>query len=195
MGKFIMLEEQNTKERILDIAENLIMSRGYNGFSYRDISSELNVKNAAIHYHFPAKKNLGVSVIRRAQARFKEWDGMVLNKKVSPVDMLTLSLETYLGYLDSGKQICLGGSLETDFNTLPEEMQKEIRVYTSDILTWMRNILSRGREEGVFTFSGPSEDKAFILLSSIQGALQIARVSDKDLFYCVIDKAKSELGL
>ena len=38
MEKFIMLKDQNTKERILDIAENLIMSWGYNGFSYKDIS-------------------------------------------------------------------------------------------------------------------------------------------------------------
>lgn len=85
-----MLKDQNTKERILDIAENLIMSRGYNGFSYKNISLELNVKNAAIHYHFPAKKDLGLAVIRRAQSRFKKWDVMLSNQDISPVDMLQL---------------------------------------------------------------------------------------------------------
>ena len=59
----------------------------------------------------------------------------------------------------------------------------------------MINIISEGRESGVFTFSGSSEDKALFILSSIQGALQIARVSDKDLFYRVIAKVKLELGL
>ena len=42
-----MLKDQNTKKRILDIAEKLIMSKGYNAFSYKDISTKLNVKNAA----------------------------------------------------------------------------------------------------------------------------------------------------
>jgi TetR/AcrR family transcriptional regulator, transcriptional repressor for nem operon len=190
-----VLKDQNTKERIVDIAENFIMRRGYNGFSYKDISSELNVKNAAIHYHFPTKKDLGVAVIQRGQTRFKEWDAMLSNQEISPVDMLELSLEIYISYLESEECICLGGSLETDFNTLPEEMRSEVKKFFSGILTWMRNLLSRGREVGVFTFSGPSEDKALFILSSIQGALQIARVSDKELFYRVVAKVKSELGL
>lgn len=190
-----MPKEQNTKERILDIAENLIMSRGYNGFSYKDISVALNVKNAAIHYHYPTKKDLGVAVIRRAKARFKEWGEMVSTQAISPIDMLQLSLETYIGYLESEERVCLGGSLDTDFHTFPEVMQNEARKFTFEILAWMRNILSAGREAGVFTFSGPSEDRALFILSSIQGALQIARVSDKDLFYRVIAKIKSEIGL
>ena len=77
--------------------------------------------------------------------------------------MLELSLQTYIGYLESEEYICLGGSLETDFHTLPEEMQITVRNYAADILSWMRNILSRGREEGLFSFSGPSEKKAFFL--------------------------------
>jgi AcrR family transcriptional regulator len=190
-----MPKASNTKEQILDLAEHFMMSRGYNGFSYKDIASELNVKNAAIHYHFPSKKDLGVAVIERAQARFNEWDAMTANQRLSPVDMLNQSLETYLGYLNSDKYVCLGGSLETDFHTLPEEMQKEVRKYTSKILTWMRNLLSKGREEGQFNFSGPSEDKAFFIIASIQGALQIARVSDKELFYRTVDRLKSELGI
>jgi len=190
-----MAKETNTKEQIVDIAEHLIMSRGYNGFSYKDISEKLNVKNAAIHYHFPSKKDLGVEVIRRAQTRFKQWDEMSASRKNSPVDMLTLALETYLGYLNSGDCICLGGSLETDFHTLPENIQHEIKTYASIIITWMRNLLSRGREEGVFNFSGPSEEQAFFILSCVQGALQIARVTDKDKFHRIIDKVKAELGV
>ena len=190
-----MPKGSNTKEQILDLAEHFMMSRGYNGFSYKDISSELNVKNAAIHYHFPSKKDLGVAVIERAQSRFDEWDAMTANQMLSPVDMLNQSLETYLGYLNSDKYVCLGGSLETDFHTLPEEMQKAVRTYTGKLLTWMRNLLSRGREEGQFNFSGQSEDKAFFIIASIQGALQIARVSDKDLFYRTVDRLKSELGI
>ena len=55
-GKVIMQKCEHPRERILDIAEHLIMSRGFNRFSYKDISTEMKVKNAAIHYHFPIKK-------------------------------------------------------------------------------------------------------------------------------------------
>lgn len=190
-----MPKDTNTKERILDIAEHLIKSQGYNGFSYKEISTELNIKNAAVHYHFPTKKDLGVAVVRRAGAFIKELDQMVATKAIAPVDMLNMTIESYLGYLSLEDSICLGGSLESDFHTLPEEIRKEVKVYANIIISLIRNTLSRGREEGGFTFSGPSEDQAFYITSCLQGALQIARVTGKEKFHRVIDRLKAELGV
>lgn len=48
-----------TRERILELGEELILTKGYNGFSYQDISTALGIKNAAIHYYFASKENLG----------------------------------------------------------------------------------------------------------------------------------------
>jgi TetR/AcrR family transcriptional repressor of nem operon len=185
---------QHTRERIMDLAEDLIMTRGFNRFSYKDISTELNVKNAAIHYHFPSKKDLGVAVIRRAQSRFKKWNAMISNQDISAADMLDSALEMFTDYLSEHDHVCLAGSLETDFNTFCQEMQNEIRIYALEILSWMSNLLARGRREGVFTFSDAPEDKAFFILSSVQGALQIARVCDKNLFYRVVQKIKADLA-
>jgi TetR/AcrR family transcriptional regulator, transcriptional repressor for nem operon len=184
---------EHPRERIMDIAEHLIMSRGFNRFSYKDISTEMNVKNAAIHYYFPSKDDLGVAVIRRAHARCRKWNETTIRKTVSPVDMLNVFLEMFTGYLNSGEYVCLASSLETDFNTFSKEMQNEIRVYAAEMHNWVRNLLERGREEGLFTFSDSPEDKAFFILSSIQGALEIARVSDKKRFYRFVDKIKTEL--
>lgn len=193
MAKAIMPKYEHPRERIMDIAEHLIMSRGFNRFSYKDISTEMNVKNAAIHYHFPSKNDLGVAVIRRAQARCRKWNGMTFQQAVSPVDMLNVFLEMYTGYLNSGEYVCLASALETDFNTFSKEMQNEIRRYAAEMLNWIRNLLQKGREEGLFSFSEPPEDKAFFILSSVQGALQIASVGDKNLFYRLVDKIKTDL--
>ncbi len=40
---------------ILDVAEQLAQTRGYNGFSYADIAAQLGVTKASLHYHFPLK--------------------------------------------------------------------------------------------------------------------------------------------
>ncbi|MCJ7815695.1 MAG: TetR/AcrR family transcriptional regulator, partial [Xanthomonadales bacterium] len=53
-----MNQVSNTREQIIDKAFQLMLQRGMNGFSYRDISEPLGVKNAAIHYHFPNKTDL-----------------------------------------------------------------------------------------------------------------------------------------
>ena len=90
--------------------------------------------------------------------------------------MLNSYFETYINYLKSGEYVCLGGSLETDFHTFPEEMQNEIKKYASELIQWMGTLLASGREKELFSFSGSPEDKAIFILSSVKGALQTARV-------------------
>ena len=52
----------DTRSEIVRLASELIRSIGYNAFSYTDISQKLHIKNAAIHYYFPSKSDLGVEV-------------------------------------------------------------------------------------------------------------------------------------
>src|SRR5215212_8620379 len=59
-----------TTSRILDVAERLLQVRGYNGFSYGDVATELGITRAALHYHFRGKAELGQALIERYAARF-----------------------------------------------------------------------------------------------------------------------------
>src|SRR5438309_11042421 len=64
--------DADTASRILDIAERLVQSRGFNGFSYADVASELKISKASLHYHFPGKAELGEALIGRYAARFAD---------------------------------------------------------------------------------------------------------------------------
>src|SRR5277367_4178237 len=55
---------------ILDVAERLAQTRGYNGFSYADIAVQLGVTKASLHYHFPSKAELGFALIERYHRLF-----------------------------------------------------------------------------------------------------------------------------
>src|ERR1700682_630937 len=55
---------------ILDVAEQLAQTRGYNGFSYADIAAPLGVTKASLHYHFPSKADLGCALIERYHRTF-----------------------------------------------------------------------------------------------------------------------------
>src|SRR5436305_13162471 len=59
-----------TSQRILDVAERLVQTGGFNGFSYADIAAALHVTKASVHYHFPAKADLGRRLIERYEANF-----------------------------------------------------------------------------------------------------------------------------
>src|SRR2546430_14450625 len=62
----------DTSQRILDIAQRLVQTRGFNGFSYADIAQALKVTKASLHYHFPAKADLGARLIERYERNFLE---------------------------------------------------------------------------------------------------------------------------
>ncbi|UGA37463.1 TetR/AcrR family transcriptional regulator [Chromobacterium haemolyticum] len=116
----------DTRKRILDIAEQLLLSRGFNAFSYQHISSELGVRNAAIHYHFPKKSDLGVALIQRYRRRFQRF----IDQQQAELDPRA-QLEAYFGLSDSyylqHRQICPSGILSTEFLTRRKTCSKRRR--------------------------------------------------------------------
>jgi len=55
----------DTKIRILDVAERLFGDRGFLGTSLRDITAEANANIASVNYHFGSKEALLASVLER----------------------------------------------------------------------------------------------------------------------------------
>ncbi len=170
-----MSAPKDTRTEILDLAENLLLDRGFNAFSYAHISSALQIKNAAIHYHFPAKADLGVAIIQRAKDRFDKWTQDQRMVMKAPAEKLEAFFRSYLRFLQSGQQVCLGGALETDFKTLPVGMQAETQKFAGDILAWMEGVLEEGRKKQDFSFPGKARDQAILVLAALQGALQMTR--------------------
>ncbi|WP_438876632.1 TetR/AcrR family transcriptional regulator, partial [Bacillus cereus group sp. BC7] len=58
-----METKPTVREQILDHAITLMMLRGYNGFSYRDLSDLVGVKTSSIHYYFPSKDDLVLEAV------------------------------------------------------------------------------------------------------------------------------------
>ena len=62
--------KQSTRDHILDSAQALAQTRGFNAYSYADIASELGVRKASIHYHFPSKHDLETELLERYRSGF-----------------------------------------------------------------------------------------------------------------------------
>ena len=189
-----MATQKDTKTEILDLAENLLLDRGFNGFSYADISSVLGVKNAAVHYYFPTKSDLGIAVIQRAKDRFTDWTRGERMAGRSAAEKLEAFFRLYLKFMEAGQQVCLGGALETDFKTLPTEMQVETRKFASTFLVWMEGVLEEGRKKRIFSFPGESKDQAILILSSLQGALQMTRAAGPSCLHSTMAQIRRLVG-
>ena len=177
----------------MDLAESFLQERGFNGFSYAHIAKALDVKNAAIHYHFPTKEELACGVIQRYRDRFQLWINNARIKNLPPQEKLEWFFSIYTNTRADNGKVCLAGSLETEFNSLPASLQEQTEGLTRELLTWLQATLQEGRDTGVFQFGGDPAGKAALILSSLQGALQMARALGTDKFLAVVEQHKQDL--
>jgi len=188
-----MVRIANSKRTIMNLAESLMQDKGFNGFSYANISSELGVKNAAIHYHFPTKEDLTIAVIQRYHERFKLWINNSRVTNLSHEGRLDWLLNIYTDTRADKGKVCLVGAMETEFNSIPDALQSEVQALHKELLTWLEVTLEEGKKAGAFQFKGNSADKAAVILSTLQGALQMARALGTRKFRDVITQIKLDL--
>ena len=178
----------------MDLAESFLQEKCFNGFSYAHIAKELGVKNAAIHYHFPSKEVLACAVIQRYRDRFQLWINNSRIKDLSPLEKLNWFFSIYTNTRADNGKVCLAGSLETEFNSLPESLRGQTEALTRELLIWLQATLQEGRETGEFQFGGDPANKAALILSSLQGALQMARALGTEKFHEVVHQHKEDLA-
>jgi TetR/AcrR family transcriptional regulator, transcriptional repressor for nem operon len=166
--------EADTASRILDIAERLVQSRGFNGFSYADIAAELSVTKASLHYHFPGKAELGEALIVRYAQRFAAALATIDEQGGDAGAQLAAYAAIY-GDVLRDQRMCLCGMLAADYETLPEPMQAAVIRFFDDNETWLVSVLERGVEEGTLRLAGPPRAAAQTIVSGLEGAMLVAR--------------------
>jgi TetR/AcrR family transcriptional regulator, transcriptional repressor for nem operon len=164
----------DTASRILDIAERLVQVRGFNGFSYADISSELKISRASLHYHFPGKAELGEALIARYAARFADALGAIDTSGGDAPGKLEAYASIYASVLRD-RRMCLCGMLAAEYDTLPKPMRGAIIGFFDQNEAWLTGVLEQGREEGTLRLSGSASEAAQTIVSGLEGALLIAR--------------------
>jgi len=190
-----MVRLNDTREQIMDRASQLLTSRGFNGFSYRDISSHLGVKNAAVHYHFPAKKDLALAlvdeyrkVLRKGTSEFMAYGGPALEQ-----------LEGFFAFTTKqchiGRCICPFGAFSVDYSDLPEDLRNATLSFMNETIMWLTRVMEVGREKGEFSFTGDAKAKGLTVLAALQGARQLARIHGIELLDDVVVQIRKDLGL
>jgi TetR/AcrR family transcriptional regulator, transcriptional repressor for nem operon len=167
-------DEVDTASQILDFAERLVQVRGFNGFSYADVASELNISKASLHYHFPGKAELGEALIERYAARFAD----ALEAIDSGGGDAPAKLEAYASIYAEvlrDRRMCLCGMLAAEYDTLPKPMGAAIIRFFDENEAWLTRVLEQGREERSLQLNGSARGEAQTIVSGLEGALLVAR--------------------
>ena len=169
-----MPQATDTATKLLDTAQELVQTRGYNAFSYKDLAASVGIRTASIHYHFPTKGDLGAALMARYQRGFDAAldaiDRGARSNKAKLKRFIALYRET-----ESCGAICLCGSLAADYDTLPEPLQRAVGDYLASSERWVQKRVAEGVKDGEFAHEGRPADAATTLLAALQGGLIVAR--------------------
>lgn len=179
------------KIEILDYAQELIQTRGYNGFSFADIAAKVGIRKASIHHYFPSKDALGVAVIRRYKETFQEALENINQTEKTWLDKIKAYSKLYENVLNENR-LCLCGMLAADIETLPRVLKKEVKAFFADNVAWLSSQLG-SRYKTLATKR--LDEIAWQIISSLQGAVTLARMTEQtDIFFSTSNELYVQLG-
>ena len=163
------------KARLLDAAQRLVQTCGHNGFSFRDLSREVGIRTASIHYHFPTKTDLAVALVRRYREALGAAMADIAVKKTSLAERLESTAKLYIDTLNNESRVCVCAALAGEYLSLPRKVQIELGKLISDSEAWMARFLAEGRSRAEIAKDSDPVSLARLWYAALQGALLVAR--------------------
>jgi AcrR family transcriptional regulator len=170
MARILRPEEFTTKRNeILDAAQRLVFTKGYEQMSIHDILDAVRISNGAFHHYFNTRGALLEAIIER----IKQESGKPL--LVILLDPAQPAIEKLQGFFDTLDQLRLANRTDvvrllriwyTDDNALVR--QKVDQAVLNQRIALIDQIVRQGVREGTFT-SDYAEKAGEIVLSLLQG--------------------------
>ena len=94
-----------------------------------------------------------------------------------------------------GRCICPFGAFSIDYSELPVELQKATRSFMEESMRWLTKVMEVGRQSGEFSFDGDARARALVVMATLQGARQLARIHEVEILDQVINRIRQDFGI
>jgi len=161
----------DSASQILEIAERQMRKVGYNAVSFRDIASEVGIKSASLHYHFPKKEDLGVALVQNYSEKFYAHLTAKTQNESRPEKRIAGFVDIFRHELEDQRLICLCAILGAEAPSLPNSVSNEVRNFFDKNITWLT------LQYDALGFETPASH-AKTSLALLEGAMVISAVND-----------------
>ena len=176
---------QATKNRLMDIAERLILNNGVAAMSLEQVISEAGITKGGFFYHYESKNALVYALMQR----YRETEAFVFSDLFRRAEELTPDpLQQMLVFIKlfaetmSGMDGVHPGCLVASTTYESEQVNEQVRAITAEIvLDWRR--LFREKIENINRVYSPnikvsSDDLADMLSAVMEGGIMLSRALD-----------------
>lgn len=132
----------DTRETILAVARARAQAHGYNGLNFRELATEVGIKSASIHYHFPTKGDLGAAVAKRYWEDSRASLEALWAEAQDPITCLQIYPGVFRKALENNNRMCMVGFMAAEYDDLPETVKKEVKVFADIHVAWLTKLLT-----------------------------------------------------
>lgn len=163
----IVKEAEERKNEILDAAERLFGTKGYDHTSTGDILNEIGIARGTLYYHFKSKEEILDAMVERMTGRLIEKAKMIAAKKEIPVLQRLTVMICALNVNDAGIGRELLEQVHKPQNALMHrKMEKSLSAGIHPLLT---ELVKEGIAQGICQTEYPEEavEMTFLYASTV----------------------------
>ena len=167
----------NTRQKLQNVAHDLIQKRGVNGFSFQDLSDAVGIRKASVHHHFPSKADLIESLMQHFLEDLDECTRTIMSSNANAKTKLKRFCALFSRTLQDGQndKCCLCGMLLAEIASLEKPVVAKLKQFVQNNLSVIEEIVREGANDGTLAVQSNPKSTALLILAALEGGLLVAR--------------------
>ena len=159
----VVKEAVERRNEILDAAEELFVTKGYDKTSTNDILDKVQIARGTLYYHFKSKEDILNAMIERINSSlFARAEAVAKDKNVPIVERIVMTITSLRVNTDIGNEIIT--LVHKPQNALMhQKMQKSL---VEGVLPILTSLVEEGNVQGIFDVKYPRETTEMLILYS-----------------------------
>ncbi|WP_234117376.1 TetR/AcrR family transcriptional regulator [Clostridium hydrogenum] len=160
----ISKDPEERKNELVDAAEELFSTVGYDKTSVSDIVKKVSVAQGTFYYYFKSKEDIFMAIFtRNSEKLLLEMKEEVKSKNIDAIEKLIIVIKLYVESKKNsvGNKHKLVDALHNDENTSLHYKVIVVEIATKRVM--LTDIIRQGIAEGIFHTEHPEEVAEFIL--------------------------------
>lgn len=176
---------ENSRDRILDAAQGLVMTQGFAGTSIDDILKKAGLTKGAFFHYFKGKADLAFALVERHSkqdlAMFEELAARAEAESSDPLEQVILFLEYFEDYISNSDDPS-PGCMYAVYTYESMQFEPAVRDFVADILRQWTSIYVRKFQEVIDRYEPAipvtARQLAEMIVSIVEGGLVLQRAYD-----------------
>ena len=180
---------------MLEAALRLVTQTGAQSMSFQDLADAVRIRKASVHYHFRTKSDLLFELVNGYVVTLKRESNHILDEPWSGDNKLRMLLDGFTQSVDArhGRRVSLSAMLSAEVVNLEPKVADRLASFFQNQAGALTTILAEGRQDGSLRFGGPAEPLAWMILSLVEGAMLVARVTGGGELFVEMQRALERL--